>query len=112
MYPFVRALDYVQLAGANQGHAIDQRPFCFFQSIRHRRRGTDPNGTALVEAGLKSGQLVTVLDDFAPPPVDGFFLFYPSRRQIRPRLRGLHRSSLAVTQHRDGITMSTAPIPS
>jgi len=32
MYPFVRALDYVQLAGANQGHAIDQRPFCFFQS--------------------------------------------------------------------------------
>jgi hypothetical protein len=31
-----------------------------------------------VEAGLKSGQLVTVPDDFAPPPVDGFFLFYPS----------------------------------
>lgn len=46
------------------------------RSGSHRRRGTDPNGTALVEAGLKSGQLVTVLDDFAPPPVDGFFLFY------------------------------------
>jgi len=50
---------------------------------------------------LKQGQLVTVLDDFAPPPVDGFFLFY-----------GLHRSYPAGAQHQDGITMSAAPIPS
>jgi len=42
MYSFVRALDYVhQLAGANQGHAIDQQPFCFFQSIR--QSSTAPN---------------------------------------------------------------------
>ena len=76
MYPFVRALDYVQLAGANQGHAIDQRPFCFFQSIRQSSTGLIQTALPYVEAGLKSGQLVTVLDDFAPPPVDGFFLFY------------------------------------
>ena len=50
-------------------------------SASSSRSGIDGAGliqTALpyVEAGLKSGQLVTVLDDFAPPPVDGFFLFY------------------------------------
>jgi DNA-binding transcriptional LysR family regulator len=36
---------------------------------------------------LASGRLVTILDDWAPPPVDGFFLYYPSRRQIRPALK-------------------------
>jgi DNA-binding transcriptional LysR family regulator len=38
---------------------------------------------------LAAGRLVTVLDDWAPPPVDGFFLYYPSRRQIRAPLRAL-----------------------
>jgi DNA-binding transcriptional LysR family regulator len=30
---------------------------------------------------LDEGKLVSLLEDFAPPPADGFFLFYPSRRQ-------------------------------
>jgi DNA-binding transcriptional LysR family regulator len=34
-------------------------------------------------------RLVTVLDDFQQPPLAGFFLFYPSRRQIRPALKVL-----------------------
>lgn len=38
---------------------------------------------------LAAGHLVTVLDQWAPPPVDGFFLYYPSRRQMRPPLRVL-----------------------
>ena len=40
-----------------------------------------------VRAHLESGRLVHVLDDFAPPPIDGFFLYYPSRRQSRPALK-------------------------
>jgi len=28
-----------------------------------------------------------VLDDWAPPPFEGFYLYYPSRRQIRPALK-------------------------
>jgi LysR family transcriptional regulator, regulator of peptidoglycan recycling len=36
---------------------------------------------------LAGGRLVTVLDDWAPPPVEGFYLYYPSRRQIRPALK-------------------------
>jgi len=44
---------------------------------------------AYIEAEIEAGRLVTVLDDWAPPPVDGFFLYYPSRRQIRPALKAL-----------------------
>jgi DNA-binding transcriptional LysR family regulator len=40
-----------------------------------------------VEPFLVQGQLVTVLEDWAPPPFDGFFLYYPSRRHIRSPLR-------------------------
>jgi DNA-binding transcriptional LysR family regulator len=42
-----------------------------------------------VERELADGRLVAVLDDWAPPPFDGFFLYYPSRRQIRPPLKAL-----------------------
>ena len=38
---------------------------------------------------LAAGLLVTVLADWARPPVDGFFLYYPSRRQMRPSLKAL-----------------------
>lgn len=38
---------------------------------------------------LDDGRLVTVLDDCQPPPVDGFFLYYPGRRQLRPPLKAL-----------------------
>ena len=32
-------------------------------------------------------QLVTILDEWAPPSIDGFFLYYPSCRHIRPALK-------------------------
>jgi DNA-binding transcriptional LysR family regulator len=38
-----------------------------------------------VRYGVKSGALVSVLDDWCPP-FDGPFLYYPSRRQPRPAL--------------------------
>jgi DNA-binding transcriptional LysR family regulator len=38
---------------------------------------------------LAAGRLVRVLDDWAPPPLVGFFLYYPSRRQSRPALKAL-----------------------
>jgi DNA-binding transcriptional LysR family regulator len=44
---------------------------------------------AYVAPDLAAGRLVTVLADWARPPVDGFFLYYPSRRQIRPPLSAL-----------------------
>jgi DNA-binding transcriptional LysR family regulator len=40
-----------------------------------------------VAAALKMGEFVTVLDDYAPPPLDGFYLYYPNRRLIRPALK-------------------------
>jgi DNA-binding transcriptional LysR family regulator len=42
-----------------------------------------------VERDLAAKRLVTVLDDHQPPPLAGFFLYYPSRRQIRPALKVL-----------------------
>jgi DNA-binding transcriptional LysR family regulator len=42
-----------------------------------------------VAAELAAGRLVTVLDDWAPPPLAGFFLYHPSRRQSRPALKAL-----------------------
>ena len=42
-----------------------------------------------VEQDLAAKRLVTVLDDYQPPPLAGFFLYYPSRRQIRPALKVL-----------------------
>jgi DNA-binding transcriptional LysR family regulator len=42
-----------------------------------------------VERDLAAKRLVTVLDDFQPPHLAGFFLYYPSRRQIRPALKVL-----------------------
>ena len=38
---------------------------------------------------LAAGRLVTVLDEWAPPPLDGFFLYYPSRRHNRAALKAL-----------------------
>lgn len=40
-----------------------------------------------VASELSARRLTTVLDRWAPPPVDGLFLYYPSRRQIRPALK-------------------------
>ena len=46
-----------------------------------------PRGAVARE--LAEGRLVTVLDECQPPPVEGFFLYYPSRRQLRPTLKAL-----------------------
>lgn len=40
----------------------------------------------LVRDDVAAGRLVTVLDDWCPP-FPGFFLYYPSRRQVSPALR-------------------------
>jgi DNA-binding transcriptional LysR family regulator len=42
-----------------------------------------------VERELAAKRLVTVLDDYQPTPLAGFFLYYPSRRQMRPALKVL-----------------------
>jgi len=39
-----------------------------------------------VENALADGRLVRVLEDWCPP-FDGFYVYYPSRRQMRPALR-------------------------
>jgi DNA-binding transcriptional LysR family regulator len=36
-----------------------------------------------IATDLAEGRLVTVLDQWAPTPATGFFLYYPSRRQMR-----------------------------
>lgn len=41
---------------------------------------------ALVEEDLAAGRLVRVLEDWCPP-FAGFYLYYPSHRQMRPALR-------------------------
>lgn len=38
---------------------------------------------------IAEGRLVTLLQDWAPPPVEGLHIYYPSRRQIRPALKVL-----------------------
>jgi DNA-binding transcriptional LysR family regulator len=42
-----------------------------------------------IATDLAEGRLVTVLDHWAPTPATGFFLYYPSRRQMRPALKAL-----------------------
>jgi DNA-binding transcriptional LysR family regulator len=42
-----------------------------------------------IASDLSEGKLTTVLDQWAPTPVTGFFLYYPSRRQMRPALKAL-----------------------
>ena len=44
---------------------------------------------AFVADHLAAGRLIRVLEEWAPPPIEGFFLYYPSRRQIRPPLKAL-----------------------
>ncbi|HEX5282274.1 MAG TPA: LysR family transcriptional regulator [Micropepsaceae bacterium] len=36
---------------------------------------------------IAEGRLVPLLQDWAPPPIEGFHIYYPSRRQIRPALK-------------------------
>jgi DNA-binding transcriptional LysR family regulator len=43
---------------------------------------------ARAEPFLRSGQLIRVLEDWSPP-LEGFFLYYPGRRQVPAALRAL-----------------------
>src|ERR1700751_1103291 len=42
-----------------------------------------------IASDLSEGKLTTVLEQWAPTPATGFFLYYPSRRQMRPALKAL-----------------------
>jgi DNA-binding transcriptional LysR family regulator len=42
-----------------------------------------------VAADLAAGCLVSVLEGWPPPAVDGFYLYYPKSRQTRPALKAL-----------------------
>jgi DNA-binding transcriptional LysR family regulator len=44
---------------------------------------------ASVAAELDASRLVTILEEWEPAPIEGFFLCYPSRRQNRAALRAL-----------------------
>src|SRR5262249_29837889 len=55
---------------------------------------------AWLAPAFAAGTLVRVLDDLAPAPFDGFYLYYPSRRQIRPALKAL--VDFLKTQQRAG----------
>jgi len=44
---------------------------------------------AYVAAELSIGRLLTVLPEWAQPRIDNFFLYYSSRRQMRPALKAL-----------------------
>jgi DNA-binding transcriptional LysR family regulator len=68
---------------------------------------------------IAEGRLVTVLDNWAPPPVEGLHLYYPSRRQIRPALKvfvdflkDAYRKHSIGQQAIIGIPISDAPRPS
>lgn len=68
---------------------------------------------------IAEGRLVTVLKDWAPPPVEGLHIYYPSRRQIRPTLkvfvdflRDAYRKHSVGQQPVSGFPTSDAPLPS
>ena len=44
---------------------------------------------AYLASELAAHRLVTVLDEWAPSPIDGFYIYYSSRRQMRPPLKAL-----------------------
>jgi hypothetical protein len=63
-----------------------------------------------IATDLAEGRLVTVLDQWAPTPRIGFFLYYPSRRQMRPALKALvdflreeRPGSFAFSRQRDAM---------
>ena len=40
-------------------------------------------------SAIAAGRLITVLEEWAPPPIEGFFIYYPSRRQMQAPLKAL-----------------------
>ena len=56
---------------------------------------------AYVAGDVAAGRLVAVLDPFEQPKVDGFFLYYSSRRQMRPPLKALVDFLREAHRHED-----------
>ena len=40
-----------------------------------------------VDRDIAEGRLVPVLEDWAPPAIEGFYVYYSTRRQMRPALK-------------------------
>jgi DNA-binding transcriptional LysR family regulator len=66
---------------------------------------------------IAEGRLVTVLENWAPPPVEGLHIYYPSRRQIRPALkvfvdflRDAYRKHAVGQQVINAIPVDSAPL--
>jgi hypothetical protein len=51
------------------------------------RTVTQMNRSRFAAPFIATGQLVPLLEQWMPPPSDGFFLYYPSRRQNLASLR-------------------------
>ena len=81
-------------------HAFEMRvsgPLTFNEPALMLECALDGLGIAYVlehEAApfLLTGRLVRLLEDWTPP-FPGFFLYYPSRRQVRPVFRRVHTGS-------------------
>lgn len=79
---------------ARDGEEIEiaaQGPLIFDEDHMIVQAAIDGAGLAFVfedyvRAPLADGRLIRVLDDWCPS-FDGFFVYYPSRRQVRPALR-------------------------
>ncbi|MFN6984466.1 MAG: LysR substrate-binding domain-containing protein, partial [Rhizobium oryzihabitans] len=68
-----------------------QGPLILSDQSLIRRAAIDGAGLAFVfeqrvEDDIREGRLVRVLEDWCAP-FDGFYIYYPSRRQMRPALR-------------------------
>ncbi len=66
-------------------------PLILSNQAMMRRAALDGIGLAFVfdrrvESDIADGKLIRVLEDWCPP-FDGFYIYYPSRRQMRPPLR-------------------------
>lgn len=71
-----------------------------------------------VMAELASGALVTVLDEWTPPPRHAFYLYYPSRYQTRPALKALihflrdkYRGASTESLDADDVSLLPADVP-
>jgi DNA-binding transcriptional LysR family regulator len=71
-----------------------------------------------VARDIAEGSLVTVLNDWAPPAVEGFYLYYSTRRQMRPALKALvdflkesYRKNSGPLPSMDGFPYSVQSLP-
>jgi len=58
---------------------------------------------------LAEGRVVALLTEWIAPPLAGMFLYYPSRRQIRPPLKAL--IDFLRNEHRENSARDRLPVP-